>query len=45
MGTPLYFKPAPEPSNILWENQFTPKVERYRKATNVLLVIAIALMI
>ena len=31
LGKPLYFKPAPEPSNICWENQFIYKKEKLIK--------------
>jgi hypothetical protein len=28
-GEPLYFKPAPEPSNILWESQYVAPLTKY----------------
>jgi len=38
----LYFKPAPEPSNILWENQYWPKsVKMFRSIIAFLVVILI----
>jgi hypothetical protein len=31
-GHPIYFKPAPEPSNIIWEDQYTPPFTLYFKS-------------
>ena len=44
-GKPLYFKAAPEPSNIMWENQFWPKsIKYFRITTNFLIVILMLLL-
>jgi hypothetical protein len=41
-GKPLYFKAAPEPSNIMWENQYWPRsVKLMRKLATLLIVILI----
>ena len=42
-GHPLYFKPALEPSSILWENQYVPKSEKLWKLLVVFLVITLIL--
>lgn len=41
-GKPLYFKAAPEPSNIMWENQYWPRsVKLMRKLATLLIVVLI----
>ncbi len=44
-GEPLYFKPAPEPSNILWENQWFPAPEKLKKNLITLFTIAFILIV
>ena len=44
-GKPLYFKAAPEPSNIMWENQFWPKSIKYFRITINLLIIVLMLFL
>lgn len=42
-GHPLYFKPALEPSSILWENQYVPESEKIWKLIVSLIVVSLIL--
>lgn len=44
-GHPLYFKPALEPSSILWENQYVPQFEIIWKLTVSILILFLILMV
>lgn len=39
LGKPLYFKAAPESSNIIWQNQWTPRSVKYLKKAIALFVV------
>lgn len=43
-GHPLYFKPALEPSSIMWENQYVPQNEKVWKLIVSLLVVFLILL-
>ncbi|CDW91332.1 UNKNOWN [Stylonychia lemnae] len=44
-GKPVYFKAAPEPSNIMWENQYWPFwLKTFRKISTFLIVVLILLV-
>jgi hypothetical protein len=42
-GHPLYFKPALEPSSILWENQYVPESEKFWKLIVSLIIVSLIL--
>ena len=42
---PLYFKAAPEPSNIMWENQYWPKKTKIFRNTITFLIVLLILLI
>jgi len=45
LGTPLKFKPAPEPSNILWENRHVTRKQQMWRALGVWVIIFFILAI
>jgi hypothetical protein len=45
MGKPIYFKAAPEPSNIMWENQYWPKTTKLIRKLITFLVVCLILSI
>lgn len=43
-GKPLYFRSAPEASNIIWENQYTPTLLKMYKRFMALLIVFVILV-
>ena len=43
-GKPLYFKAAPEASNIIWENQYSPTMVKLYKRFIAIIVVMIILV-